>query len=322
MLKIPKMLKIPTQKIDGILPLDKPVGITSAKAASLAQRALAAAKAGHGGTLDPAAEGLLLVMLGEATKFARYLLGADKTYFARLTFGYLSDTDDGEGQLTRGAPPPADLAAAVADILPDFIGETTQIAPAFSAIKHNGRRLYDYARKGETAPPQLRKIRINNIALQDAAGDEVSLHIRCGGGVYIRALARDIGARLGCGCYLSALRRLQIGEFDIKDAISPTQLEETPAENRAAILLPVDMIVRGLPAATLPDENIADLGGGRTAEMRDVDSDSDLLNSTELKEGEDWRVYSPAGRFAGIAERRGGRLHPSRLLSWTREAQA
>lgn len=292
---------------DGLLPLDKPTGITSAKSMAAARRLLAADKAGHGGTLDPAASGLLPVMLGEATKFAQYFLGADKTYTAQLVFGWHSDTDDGDGTLTRGNTPPQDLTAALEDTLPAFIGDITQRPPAYSAIKHNGRRLYDYARKGEATPDKARTVHIKDITLQNTNGNEAAISVRCGGGTYIRALARDIGDKLACGCYLSSLRRTQVGKVNITNAVTPAALETMPQEERTTTLLPIDAIVADLPATTLADADIADLGGGRTA-------------AATLASGS-WRVYSPMGRFAGVAETRDGLLHPSRFLHWTRGAQ-
>ena len=290
----------------GVVLLDKAPGITSARAMRCVGRLLNAQKVGHGGTLDPAATGLLVVLLGEATAFASHLLGGDKAYLATIRLGWYSDTDDGDGCLRQvTAALPDDLLASVSALLPSFTGELLQTPPAYSAIKHAGRRSYDIARSGQTPPMKQRCVRIDSIVIRGVWEDSLSLEVRCAAGTYIRSLARDIGTALGCGAYLSALRRLQSSKFCVENAVPLTDIERLEDSQRQALMLPIAELLDFLPALSLTDEVIELLGRGR----RCVGAHDD---------GQ-WRVYSPSGRFAGIAEVCGGELRPLRFLHWTRE---
>ena len=290
----------------GILLFNKESGPTSASALTLAKKYLQIKKAGHGGTLDPLASGLLVFLFGEATRYASHLLAGDKRYLATFTFGCTSTTDDADGALTPVAPPP-DIGKRLMALLPQFCGNILQTAPAYSALKHCGRPLYTYARRGETAPAKTRRVRIDALKLINAGGSSATLDIKCGSGVYIRALARDLGAALGCGAYLSALQRTACGRFNLADAVATATLAaKTPAECRRQ-LLPIDAPLRNLPAITLPAEQAKKLGSGGVIYQR------------QRTRGNPVRVLSTNGRFAGLAEYREGGYRPLRLLSWTRQ---
>ena len=296
-------------KVSGVLLLNKSAGVTSSRVMRQAQQLLAAAKAGHGGTLDPAADGLLLVLLGEATAFARYLLGGEKSYAADITFGYTSDSDDGDGVLTPVAAPPPNLAEQLQALLSRFVGDIEQTAPAVSALKHNGKRLYQYARAGVAVPLKTRRVRIKAVTLHGVSDNVARLTVECGGGVYIRSIARDLGELLGCGAYLSALRRLRCGGFDLSEAATVQQLEALPPQQRRARVLSAAAIVAALPQYTLEEAHIRRLGDGVGVPAHDSNGD------------EEWRVFSPQGRFAGVAATKDGLFRPVYFMHWTRAAE-
>jgi tRNA pseudouridine55 synthase len=232
--------------IDGVLLLDKPSGVSSNAALQRARRAFDAAKAGHTGTLDPLASGLLPLCFGEATKFAQFLLEARKRYRATVRFGVTTDTLDAEGVVlaTRGV---ALDAATIAAALPAFTGPQMQKPPAHAALKYRGRAYYDYARAGEEIPRAPRAVEIAEIALVEWRAPDAVLDVECSKGTYVRVLAADLGERLGCGAHLAALQRTATGGFVLADAIGLDVLEALPASERDACLLPVDVLVAGLP---------------------------------------------------------------------------
>lgn len=312
--------------LSGILPLHKASGITSTRALSAAKRRLQIKKAGHGGTLDPLASGVLVLLFGEATRYASHLLGGSKRYLATVQFGATSDTDDAEGTFTPVAapPPPPQLRARVAALLPEFCGEISQTAPLYSALKHQGKPLYAYARRRaatqedmqenpaedelENLPIKTRRVHIHALSLLAAEGSRVSLAVTCGGGVYIRALARDLGAALGCGAYLSALQRTHCGGFSLQQALTLEQLDAQPPAVCRDHLLPIDSVLGDLPAITLTAHQVRQLGSGVGVKMH------------RRTHGDPVRVLSGGGRFAGLAEHRDGCYRPLRFLHWTRTA--
>jgi tRNA pseudouridine55 synthase len=251
--------------IDGLLLLDKPKGMTSNDALLRARRLFNARKAGHGGTLDPMASGLLPVAFGEATKFAGDALGADKAYLAELTFGVTTDTGDAEGEILEQRP--VDLEeAAVRAAAEGFLGEIEQVPPMYSALKRDGRPLYEYARAGVTLERAPRRVTIRSIDLIDfgpaaeiGAGEPGSmravLRVACSKGTYIRTLAEDIGRVLGCGAHLSALRRERVGALALAGCVSLERLEAMTPEERLACLAPVDSLLAALPLVRLDDEH-------------------------------------------------------------------
>lgn len=295
--------------LDGVFLLDKPHGASSAQSAKNAQRLLAAKKAGHSGTLDPMATGLLVVLLGQATRYTRFLISGDKMYLAQVRFGAQSDTDDADGVLTAVSAPPPNLAAAIAAVLPELTGDILQTPPVYSALKYRGRPMYAYARNKQEAPAKPpRQVRIDNIQIDSVTGDCATLKVCCGSGVYIRALARDIGLRLGCGAYLSALRRTTAGGFDVSDGMTPSMLEALSPKERQAYVLPIETVVAHLPQVTLCDNEVRHLGSGIRINAAEHNNGCKVIR----------RVFSEGGQFAGLAEVQGGYLYPVNFLHWTR----
>jgi tRNA pseudouridine55 synthase len=238
--------------VDGVLLLDKPVGLSSNHALQRARRLLGAAKAGHTGTLDPMATGLLPLAFGEATKFSADLLEADKTYEATLQLGVVTDTGDAEGVVTARAPVQVsgeDLAEACAH----FTGEIEQIPPMHSALKREGRPLYELARAGIEVERAPRRVHIHALELLafDPASATARIRVACSKGTYVRVLAQDIGARLGCGAHLVALRRERAGRLGLDQAVTLEQLEAAPLEERRALLARPDALLASLPAVDL-----------------------------------------------------------------------
>lgn len=287
--------------IDGVLLLDKDVGLTSNRALQKAKRLFDAKKAGHTGTLDPFAGGLLPLCFGEATKFSAYLLDADKTYRAVLQLGVVTRTGDPEGEILATRPVHAtreDLDA----VLPRFLGEIEQIPPMHSALKHQGRPLYEYARAGIEIERPPRRVTIRRLDVIEWAPPRVVIEVQCSAGTYVRTLAQDIGAALGCGAHLTALTRLASGDFKLVDAATLADLEAMSSEERAAHLLQPDRLVAHLPAVHVDAAQAAALRQGRHPEL-----DSGPAGLV--------RVYDDEGRFLGLAEAEGTKLVPRRLVA-------
>ncbi|HSD39460.1 MAG TPA: tRNA pseudouridine(55) synthase TruB [Rhodocyclaceae bacterium] len=236
--------------VDGVLMLDKPSGMTSNAALQAARRLHSAAKAGHTGTLDPMATGLLPVLFGEATKFSHMLLDADKTYRATLRLGINTSTADAEGEIVREREvkcSEADVQAACAR----FLGAIEQVPPMYSALKHQGRALYDYARQGIEIEREARAVTIHELEVERISLPEIQLRVRCSKGTYIRTLAEDIGEVLGCGAHLTALRRLATGPLSLESAVTLETLGEMEEGDRVARLLPPDSLLAHLPRLVL-----------------------------------------------------------------------
>lgn len=232
-------------QVDGILLLDKPVGPSSNQALQRARRILNARKAGHAGTLDPFASGLLVCCLGRATKLATTLLESDKSYEARLVLGVETDSGDLTGEVVAQAE--ADSLGAIThhdihQVLPAFLGEIEQIPPMHSALKHRGKPLYHYARQGLEIKRPPRKVTIHELSLLEAGVGYARIYVRCSKGTYIRTLAQDIGRALGCGAHLDALTRKAVGPFTLRQAIGLDALAAM-ADPRSALI----------PLAALPD---------------------------------------------------------------------
>ncbi|MFM8548116.1 MAG: tRNA pseudouridine(55) synthase TruB [Betaproteobacteria bacterium] len=238
------------QRVDGVLLLDKHRGISSNHAMLSARRLLSAAKAGHGGTLDPMASGLLPVLLGEATKFAFDLLEADKTYLASIKLGEISSTADAEGNIqpTGEAMP---TRQAMLETLAAFTGDIEQIPPMYSALKHEGRPLYEYARKGVEIERTTRRVTVHRIDLLAFELPRVKIRVVCSKGTYLRTLAADIGAGLGCGAWLEDLRREAVGDLKLDDAVSLDALEAGGEDARQAYVAPLDRLLGGLDRVEL-----------------------------------------------------------------------
>lgn len=288
------------QRVDGVLLLDKPLGLTSNDALQKARRLFSAAKGGHTGTLDPAATGLLPLCFGEATKFSADLLDADKTYEAIVKLGVTTDSGDADGQVVATAPVVVD-EADVRRALPQFTGAIEQIPPMHSALKRNGRPLYELARQGIEVERLPRPVTIHALELLDFAGDRLSLRVRCSKGTYIRVLAADLGQALGCGAHLIGLRRTAVGDLDLNGAVTLSELEAMAEEARASCLQPVDALLQSLPVVNIEGE-----AAERFSHGNPVDLPAGLAGKI--------RVYAD-GRLIGVGEPAAdGRLWPKRLV--------
>ena len=238
------------RRVDGVLLLDKPGGMTSNSALQGARRLFSAAKAGHTGTLDPLATGLLPLCFGEATKFSADLLEADKTYEADLLFGATTDTGDAEGEVVESRPvnfSSADLERA----LLRFVGAIEQIPPMYSALKRDGRPLYELARQGIEVERAARAVTIHELVLLEHMHDRCRLRVCCSKGTYVRPLAADIGELLGCGAHLTALRRTAVGPLRLADALTLDGIAAFAEERRGELLLAPDALLQSLPAVEL-----------------------------------------------------------------------
>jgi tRNA pseudouridine55 synthase len=285
-----------------VLLLDKAVGISSNHALQAAKRLFNAEKAGHAGTLDPLASGLLPVLFGDATRFSGYLLDAPKCYEAHVQLGVTTSTADAEGEVLERRPV-AVSQANLESVLQGFLGTQTQIPPMYSALKRGGTPLYVLARKGETVDRPARTIVISRIDLLWRENDRFSVLVACSKGTYIRTLAEDIGHALECGAHLCGLRRTATGPFDLEKAVTLDQVSAMAESDRDTLLLPSDALVEQLARV--------DLQGA--VETRFCQGQS--VPASCAPEGV-CRVYGEAGRFLGLAERGGdGRLAPKRLIA-------
>lgn len=294
-------MKPARQPVDGVLLLNKPVGITSNAALQKAKWLLNAKKAGHTGTLDPFADGLLPLCFGEATKFSAYLLEADKHYRAVLQLGVTTTTGDPEGEVlsTREVTVSrADISA----VLPRFTGEIEQIPPMHSALKHQGRPLYEYARAGIEIERPPRRVTIRALDLIECDPPRVVLDVQSSAGTYIRTLAQDIGAALGCGAHLTALTRIAAGGFNLEQAHALADLETLDAGQRHALLLPADCLVAHLPALQLDAAEVEALCQGRSV-AHPADHQGLI------------RIYAAPHIFIGLADADAGHLLPRRLIA-------
>jgi len=290
------------RRIDGVLLLDKPSGIGSNAALQRSRRLLEAERGGHTGTLDPMASGLLVLCFGEATKFSGELLDAGKRYIARLKFGERTSTGDAEGEVLERRPVSV-TREQLERSLERFRGEIKQVPPMFSALKREGRPLYEYARRGITIERAARKVTISALELEDFAGDEATLSVSCSKGTYVRTLAEDIGEVLGSGAHLIGLVRTAVGAFRLEQACRFEDIEELSVSERSGLLLPVDVLVQDLPPVQLPDHLESAFLNGRS--VGPVQGPACRV-----------RVYGTGGRFLGLALVDGsGGAHPKRLLA-------
>ncbi len=288
------------KQVDGVLLLDKASGMTSNDALQKARRLFSAAKGGHTGTLDPMATGLLPLCFGEATKFSADLLDADKTYEADVKLGITTDTGDAEGQVLTNAA----VTTSIADVerlLPRFTGPIKQIPPMHSALKRDGRPLYELARQGIEVEREARDVTIHALDMLGLEGDVLRLRVSCSKGTYIRVLAADIGQALGCGAHLTALRRTRVGDLVLERSVTLSQLELQDEVQRGAHLLPVDALLQSLPAVHLAADE-----ANRFSHGNPVTLPTGLLGKI--------RVYAE-GRLLGVGEPGpGSLLWPKRLV--------
>lgn len=299
--------------VNGILILDKPTGITSNAALQKVKRLFEAQKAGHTGSLDPLATGVLPVCLGEATKLSHYLLDANKRYRAKCILGISTTTGDSQGEILAHHQVPETDTNSLLTLLDDFKGTQNQTPPMYSALKHNGRPLYEYARKGIEIERKSRQITIFELNLleynvsSETGHSSIEIDVLCSKGTYIRSLCEDIGTALGCGAHISELRRLQAEPFKLSQAVTLEQLEELPDfTEREKLLLPVDSAISAFPEVHLDSEQKTLIEHGH-----EIDFKSDNKPATE---GGNFRLYFNNTLIALAILDENRKLKPKRLI--------
>lgn len=296
------------RRVNGILLLDKPAGLTSNAALQAVKQLYAARKAGHTGSLDPLATGLLPICFGEATKISGFLLDADKHYVVTCRFGARTTTGDVEGDVVEERPVTGLDAKALAGVLPAFSGDIEQVPPMYSALKHKGERLYKLAREGVEVEREPRRVMIHAIELLDFSLPEAQIRVHCSKGTYVRTLVEDIGEQLGCGAHVTALRRTGVGPFGEDGMLTMTELEAIAAEGRHhaldQLLLPIESGLAQWPGVRLSGDAAFYLRQGQP-----------VLVPQAPTEG--WvRLYEGESGFLGMGEiLDDGRVAPRRLMS-------
>lgn len=298
----------PWRDVNGILLLDKPQGISSNAALQRARRLFRARKAGHTGSLDPLASGMLPLCLGEATKFSGHLLDADKVYEVQAHWGTRTETGDRDGAVTESSPVTEVPQERLEAVLGRFIGEISQVPPMYSALKHEGRRLYDLARAGQEVPRPPRQVRIHDLAISRFDPAEPILRVHCSKGTYIRTLVEDLAAALGTLGHVAALRRLAVAPFGEGPMVTLEALEAVLAEKGEAgmdaLLLPPDRALVGLPEVHLGPEEAGHVRQGNPVRVTGGSATGPL------------RLYGPGDRFLGLGEATAdGRIQPRRLVA-------
>jgi tRNA pseudouridine55 synthase len=290
------------RNINGVLLLDKPLGFSSNQALQKVKWLYSAAKAGHTGTLDPLATGLLPICLGEATKFAQYVTDADKTYIATIKLGATTTTGDAEGEVLTCSPVNV-TSAQFAAICQQFIGEISQMPPMYSALKFEGRALYTYAREGVDIARQSRLIHISHISVDNFNGDVAQITVACSKGTYIRTLAEDVGTKLGCGAHLIGLRRTETAGYLLNQAVTIEQLGALPIEQRESLLLPMDSAIEHLPKVILNADAAFYIMQGQAVWQAGKIANSEL------------RLYDENQQFLGLGFLQDdGKIAPKRLI--------
>ena len=296
--------------VSGILVLDKPLGVSSNHALQAAKRLYFAAKAGHTGSLDPLATGVLPLCFGEATKFSQYLLDADKAYQSTFVLGTVTDSGDAEGQILEINDASAIGEAEVQKALEAFRGEIEQVPSMFSAIKQNGQPLYKLARQGIEVERKSRTVLIKKLELSDfrpGEKPEIDIYLECSKGTYVRSIAEDLGQALGCGAHVSALRRTKAGPFSIEDSVTMNTLEALKQNDAVAqmdeLLLPADTAVKALPLVELGESGGFYMRQGQPVLVPNAPGSGMV------------RVALETGEFLGVGEiLDDGRVAPRRLI--------
>lgn len=292
--------------VHGVLLLDKPIGLSSNDALQKARRLFQAARAGHTGTLDPLASGLLPVCFGDATRFAGLMLDADKEYFAQVRLGVRTSTGDAEGEVLDTRPVAVSLEQLL-DALAAHRGDIEQIPPMHSALKHQGKALYEYARAGKTIERAARHVCIHDIELLDCELPAFSMRVRCSKGTYIRTLAEDIGEMLGCGAHLCGLRRTRTGPLSLDAAHTLETLAALDDAQRMNMLLPADCLLQELPACQLDGESARRLVQGQIVRLDAFPDGANMVDERVT------RAYDGTV-FLGLVSACAGRLQVKRLL--------
>ena len=285
----------------GILVVDKTAGVTSFDVVAAVRGVLGVRRVGHGGTLDPDAVGVLPILIGEATKLTPYLVDQDKEYVAIVRWGVTTDTHDLSGRVVATAPVPDLTRETVERACAEFRGRITQTPPMYSAVHHEGRRLYELAREGVEVERAPREVTVHAITVEAVTPATATLRIVCGKGTYVRTLAADLGDRLGCGGAVESLQRTRVGSFTLADAVSAREIRAGGAAALWARVRPADAALEGWPAVTLDDTETAAFLHGQA-----VGAAGDVAGFV--------RVYAAGGRFIGVGERRGAAVHPARIV--------
>lgn len=288
--------------LHGILLLDKRLGVSSNRALQEVKRLMDANKAGHTGSLDPLATGLLPLCFGEATKVSAFMLNADKRYEVTVQLGVVTDTGDAEGQVIQRMCVPALTIKELNTVLQSFIGVIEQVPPMYSALKHNGKKLYELAREGIVIDRIARKVEIKDICLQSYVEPDLKLEVSCSKGTYIRTLAEDIGQVLGCGGTVIDLRRTASGQFSINNALTLAQLQSMNDDDLQSAFIAVDAPLMHFPAVLLPNDQAKSIGFGQPIFL--------MPSSEEVV-----RLYHN-GQFLGLGERLSdGKILPKKLFN-------
>lgn len=294
----------------GVLLIDKPQGLTSNQVLGRIKRLFGIKKAGHTGTLDPMATGLLVVCVGHATRIAAHLTEADKAYRARLHLGVVTDTEDAEGTVVDQRPVPSLTPTQINDVLAGFVGAIEQVPPMYSALKHQGQRLYALARAGEVVDRPPRPVRIDRLAgaawrLDDPTQPGFDIEVHCSKGTYIRSLVRDIGERLGCGAHLCQLERTWASPFALSEAVALDALEQMDERARQACLRPVNEAVPDWPVVALSEEQVVAFRHGRAVAWVDQDTPADAP----------WVCVVHKGVVVGLAQVEQGQILPRAVFN-------
>jgi len=295
----------------GILVIDKGRGATSFDVVAIARRRLGVRRIGHAGTLDPDATGVLPILIGEATKLTPYLVDQDKEYLATVRFGVTTDTHDVSGRVLSEAPVDDLTEARLEEVCRAFVGRIKQVPPMYSAVHHQGRRLYELARAGIEIERMPREVVVRSIAIEKIDGPRASFRIVCGKGTYVRVLASDVGAALGCGGAVESLVRCRVGLFDLSDAVSWRELTERPetpgiASDLWSRVRPVEAALGGWPVVRLDGQGSTAFANGQAA---------DVIPAAASTEGF-VRVHDAAGPMIGVGELMAGgsKVRPVRIL--------
>lgn len=308
--------------ISGVLLIDKPQGMTSQQVVSKVKYLLKSPnhdskKAGHTGTLDPMATGLLPVCLGDATKFSHYQLDANKSYEAIVRLGQKTDTGDADGQVIETKKVLAITSDDLTKVTQQFLGKIAQIPPMYSALKKDGKKLYELAREGIEIERQAREIEIFALELSLIDKDFLKLIVTCSKGTYVRVLGEDIAVALGTVGHLIALRRIKTGYFDIANAITLADFEKLDFDKRLAMLKPADECVKFLPKLVLDNEQSFRILQGQRLNVKTLASEQSLLIENSLTENvQEIRLFNHNHEFLGVASlEQNGRLQPLKLLN-------
>jgi len=293
------------RSVDGVILFDKPTGMTSNQALQKVRRLFRARKAGHTGSLDPLATGLLPLCLGEATKISSYLLEADKHYLTTCKLGEVTDSGDQTGTVIETHSVPALDSDKIETVLASFRGDIQQIPPMYSALHHQGERLYKLARRGEQVEREPRSVRISSLQLMEFSSDSLTLKVACSKGTYIRSLVEDVGKALGCGAHVSSLRRTAVEPLIEPEMRTLEQLELLAEEGDTALfscLIPMDQAIAHWPDVRLNADQTQSILYGQALSWQGEDLDK-------------LRLYGDNGRFIGLGRIESGRLLPKRLIN-------